>query len=91
MATMRTPFPHGILIDQGLSDKFLPEQLFPEVFYEACRQARQPLALRRHAGYDHGYYFISTVVEKHIRFHSRMLTRSSNIQFGMDRPVTPTA
>ena len=44
MATMRTPFPHGILIDQGLSDKFLPEQLFPEVFEEACRQAQQPSA-----------------------------------------------
>ncbi len=72
MATMRTPFPHGILIDQGLRDKFLPEQLYPEVFEEACRQAKQPLELRRHAGYDHGYYFISTVVEDHIRFHHRV-------------------
>ena len=76
MASMRgqaVPFPDGILIDQGLADKFLPDQLFPEVFEAACRNAGQPLALRRHEGYDHGYYFISTFVEDHLRFHARNL------------------
>ena len=68
-----TPFPGGILIDQGLSDKFLPEQLFPQRFEAACQKAQQPLELRRHDGYDHGYYFISTFVEDHIRFHHRNL------------------
>ena len=67
------PFPGGILIDQGLADKFLPDQLFPEVFEAACRNAGQPLELRRHQGYDHGYYFISTFVEDHLRFHARSL------------------
>ena len=71
MENSRTPFPNGILIDQGLADKFLQDQLFPEVFEQACEKAQQPLELRRHAGYDHGYYFISTFVEDHIRFHSR--------------------
>lgn len=71
MGNRRTPFPNGILIDQGLADKFLPDQLFPEAFEQACKKAQQPLELRRHAGYDHGYYFISTFVEDHIRFHSR--------------------
>ena len=71
MANRRTPFPNGILIDQGLTDKFLQDQLFPETFEQACKKAQQPLDLRRHAGYDHGYYFISTFVENHIRFHSR--------------------
>ena len=66
-------FPNGILIDQGLADKFLPEQLFPAVFEAACRDAGQPLTLRRHEGYDHGYYFISTFVEDHLRFHARNL------------------
>jgi S-formylglutathione hydrolase len=69
----RAVFPQGILIDQGLADKFLAEQLYPEVFEEACRAAGQPLELRRHAGYDHGYYFISTFVEDHLRFHRRQL------------------
>lgn len=87
MASMRTPFSQGILIDQGLSDKFLAEQLFPEVFEEACRQAEQPLMIRRHDGYDHGYYFISTVVEDHIRFHSRMLIGIPDSQGVMVRPV----
>jgi S-formylglutathione hydrolase len=62
-------YPAGILVDQGLADKFLPEQLYPEAFEEACRAAGQPLELRRHPGYDHGYYFISTFVEDHLRFH----------------------
>ncbi len=67
------PFPGGILIDQGLADKFLDEQLYPDAFEEACARAGQPLTLRRHAGYDHGYYFISTFVEDHLRFHRRLL------------------
>ena len=74
MAGMReAPFPGGILVDQGLSDKFLAEQLYPEAFEAACLAAGQPLELRRHAGYDHGYYFISTFVEDHLRFHRRQL------------------
>jgi len=73
MAQMRTPFPAGILIDQGLGDKFLAEQLYPEAFEEACRAAAQPLQLRRHAGYDHGYYFISTFIDDHLRFHAANL------------------
>lgn len=74
MAAMDTaPFPGGILIDQGLADKFLAEQLYPEAFEEACARAGQPLTLRRHEGYDHGYYFISTFVEDHLRLHRRLL------------------
>jgi S-formylglutathione hydrolase len=67
------PYPGGILIDQGLDDKFVDEQLKPELFEQACRKAGQPLTLRRHAGYDHGYYFISTFVADHLRHHSRYL------------------
>ncbi|KAF3998689.1 S-formylglutathione hydrolase [Glaciimonas immobilis] len=73
MEQQATPYPNGILIDQGLSDKFLPGQLFPEAFEAACAKAQQPLELRRHAGYDHGYYFISTFVEDHLRFHHQQL------------------
>ncbi|UTY59046.1 S-formylglutathione hydrolase [Massilia sp. erpn] len=73
MSGMQTPFPQGILIDQGLDDKFLAEQLYPEAFEAACAQAKQPLTLRRHAGYDHGYYFIATFMEDHLRFHARNL------------------
>lgn len=57
MENSRTPFPKGILIDQGLSDKFLQDQLFPQLFEQACEKAQQPLNIRRHTGYDHGYYF----------------------------------
>ena len=67
------PFPGGILIDQGLADKFLAEQLYPEAFEQACAQAGQPLELRRHEGYDHGYFFIQTFVADHLRFHRRQL------------------
>ena len=73
MAQAQAPFPNGILIDQGLADKFLPDQLSPEAFEQACNKAQQPLQLRRHAGYDHGYYVISTFVEDHLRFHTSQL------------------
>ena len=54
-------------------DKFLPDQLFPEAFEAACAAAGQPLTLRRHAGYDHGYYFIATVIDDHLKFHHEAL------------------
>jgi S-formylglutathione hydrolase len=73
MAQLHAPFPQGILIDQGMADKFLHEQLHPDVFEAACAQAGQRLELRRHTGYDHGYYFISTFIEDHLRFHRRNL------------------
>ncbi len=63
-----------ILVDQGLADKFLQQsQLLPELFEAACATAGQLLRLRRHEGYDHGYYFISTFVEDHLRFHAAAL------------------
>ena len=66
-------FESGILIDQGLADKFLSEQLHPDVFEAACLAAGQPLTLRRHEGYDHGYYFVQTFIEDHIAHHARSL------------------
>ncbi|WP_144162904.1 S-formylglutathione hydrolase [Paraburkholderia sp. BCC1885] len=66
-------FAAGILIDQGLADQFLAEQLHPEVFEAACHAAGQPLILRRHEGYDHGYYFISTFIEDHLAHHAKVL------------------
>lgn len=63
----------GILVDQGLADQFLPTQLNPEVFEAACREAGQPLTLRRHDGYDHGYYFISTFIADHLAHHAKTL------------------
>jgi len=73
MRGLTRPFPDGILIDQSESDQFLAEQLYPDVFEAACAAADQPLTLRRQAGYDHGYYFISTYIEDHIRFHVERL------------------
>ena len=67
------PYPGGILVDQGLADKFLAEQLHPELFNAACALVGQPLTLRRHEGYDHGYYFIQTFVQDHLRHHAQQL------------------
>ena len=73
MMTARSPYPRGILIDQGLADPFLEQQLLPPAFEAACRQAGQPLTLRRHEGYDHGYYFVATFCADHIAFHAAAL------------------
>ena len=72
-------FPGGILIDQGLADKFLPDQLHPELFELACAAASQPLTLRRHAAYDHGYYFVATFMADHLAHHARQLVESISI------------
>ena len=62
-----------ILIDQGLADQFLALQLYPDVFEAACAKHGQALTLRRHPGYDHGYFFIQTFVKDHLRHHIRQL------------------
>lgn len=67
------PYPQGILIDQGLADQFLATQLHPHLFESACAQVGQPLTLRRHAGYDHGYYFIQTFLADHLQHHANRL------------------
>jgi S-formylglutathione hydrolase len=69
----RRPFAGSILVDQGLDDKFLAPQLQPERFEDACAEAGQALTLRRHAGYDHGYYFIASFIEDHLRHHAAAL------------------
>ncbi len=62
-----------ILVDQGLADQFLERELHPHLFEAACKDAGQKLTLRRHEGYDHGYYFISTFIEDHLRHHAGIL------------------
>ncbi len=77
MTSLRSaPYPDGILIDQGLADKFLEAQLHPHLFEAACQSLGQPLTLRRHTGYDHGYYFISTFINDHLDHHARILKRA---------------
>lgn len=68
-ATHRLP----VLIDQGLSDNFYPLQLQPEVLENIAREHQYDLTLRWQEGYDHSYYFITSVIEDHLRFHARHL------------------
>ena len=62
-----------LLVDQGLADPFLAAQLLPEALEAAAAESGVTLELRRHAGYDHGYYFIATFVADHLRHHARLL------------------
>ena len=62
-----------ILVDQGTADPFVASQLRPELLEQACAQARVPLELRRQEGYDHGYFFVATFVEDHLRRHRAAL------------------
>ena len=62
-----------ILVDQGLSDPFLEDGLRPELLRVACENAGVNLELRLREGYDHSYYFISTFMESHLRWHHKRL------------------
>lgn len=68
------PCAHDLLVDQGAADPFL-DQLRPDLLREACEAAGQPLTLREHDGYDHGYFFVSTFIEDHLRFHAQALRK----------------
>ena len=64
--------PRGTSIE-GEDDQFLEVQLHPHLLEEACTAAGQPLELRRHAGYDHSYWFIQTFIADHLEHHARGL------------------
>jgi S-formylglutathione hydrolase len=68
-------FADTILVDQGTGDKFLEIQLKPELLEEACRAAGQPLELRMHPGYDHGYFFMQSFIADHLAWHAARLAR----------------
>jgi S-formylglutathione hydrolase len=71
VATAREKLP--ILVDQGEADEFLATQLRPDLLETACGAAGHPLTVRRHAGYDHSYYFIASFIGEHIAHHARAL------------------
>lgn len=62
-----------LFVDQGLADNFLNEQLMPDTLEAICQQHDHPLNLRRHAHYDHSYYFITSFINDHLRYHARHL------------------
>jgi S-formylglutathione hydrolase len=62
-----------LLVDQGTADQFLETQLKPELLERACSRAGIPLKLRMHEGYDHSYFFISSFIEDHLRWHAQRL------------------
>ena len=62
-----------MLVDQGTTDQYLETQLFPALFIEAAQQANYPLIYKQREGYDHGYFFIATFMEEHLRFHAAHL------------------
>jgi len=62
-----------ILVDQGLGDNFLADQLKPELLEAACAAAGQTLTLRRQAGYDHSYFFMASFIADHVAFHAERL------------------
>ena len=64
-----------ILVDVGDADPFLENELRPELLEAACAAAGIALTLRRQPGYDHSYYFISTFMDDHLRWHAERLRR----------------
>jgi S-formylglutathione hydrolase len=78
-----------LLVDQGREDQFLEEQLRPEKLEAACQAAGQPLDLRWHEGYDHGYFFIATVIADHVAHHAGALVSAASSSLSSS-PSSPT-
>lgn len=63
-----------LFIDQGTADNFLTEQLRPELLEHICHQRQHPIVLRYQEGYDHGYFFVATFIDDHLRYHAQHLS-----------------
>jgi S-(hydroxymethyl)glutathione dehydrogenase/alcohol dehydrogenase len=66
-----------ILIDQGLADEFYPQQLLTEDLENKAKTVGQTLTVRKHANFDHSYFFIATFIPDHIRFHAQYLRQAT--------------
>jgi S-formylglutathione hydrolase len=73
-----------ILIDQGTLDESLPS-LRPELLEQAAREAGHPITLNYRQGYDHGYYFVASFIENHLRYHARALSERAYSDSGSNR------
>jgi S-formylglutathione hydrolase len=62
-------------VDQGIADDFLREQLKPETLIASAKTNNYPLEVNLHEGYDHSYYFITSFIEEHLRFHAVHLSK----------------
>lgn len=73
LVTQATDKKFELLIDQGLSDAFLLEQLKPGLLKETCTKHNYPIRLRFQGGYDHSYHFIASFIGEHVAFHANHL------------------
>ncbi len=64
-----------MMVDQGLDDNFLKEQLMPSALAAVAAEKDYPIVIRQHDGYDHSYYFIASFIEEHLRFHAGHLSK----------------
>ncbi|WP_322056384.1 S-formylglutathione hydrolase [Paraburkholderia sp. J63] len=63
-----------LLVDQGQDDEFLDSRLRPELLEDVCAKVGHPMILNMREGYDHSYYFVSSFIGEHMKFHANALT-----------------
>lgn len=64
-----------LLVDQGMADGFLIDQLKTHLLAEACERAGMTPTIRLQPGYDHSYNFISSFMAEHVAWHAERLWR----------------
>ena len=72
----KRPSKHELLVDQGTADPYL-DKLRPADLQLACAESGQKLNYRERAGYDHGYFFVSSFIGEHLKFHADALRADS--------------
>ena len=72
---LKNPTQLPVLIDQGENDNFLQEQLKTELLIEATESIGYPMQIRMQPDYDHTYFFISSFIGDHLKFHAKHLAK----------------
>ena len=75
----RRPSKHELLVDQGTADPYL-DKLRPADLQSACAESGQKLSYRQRVGYDHGYFFVSSFLGEHLKFHAAALRAESPVR-----------
>ncbi|MGB3796431.1 MAG: S-formylglutathione hydrolase [Alteraurantiacibacter sp.] len=62
-----------LLVEQGRADDFLDDELKTWLLEDAVREAGMNAKIVMQDGYDHSYFFVSTFIAEHVKWHAERM------------------